>query len=118
MIIRIKNNPLICTSQNKKYILLRKIAIKYIKLYKLHDSSIILDNYFRKQYKKPLKTICINLINNMVINRANKNELLISFCLPNANRLAEFITYGNLEYHGCDILIKTFKNCQSFGRIL
>lgn len=118
MIIRMKNNPLICTSQNKKYILLRKMAIKYIKLYKLGGNSLILDKYFKKQYKKTLKAICINLINNMTINKANKNELLIYFQGLKDNGLAEFITYGNLEYSGCDILIKTFKNCQSFGRIL
>lgn len=95
---------------NNSYTEISKLNVLYnLSKYKLKLSDIPLENFLKKNYKKSLKEICINLINDATWNIEPQSEqLVITFKAKKEDDLASFITYGNLQIQGSNILKEVF----------
>ena len=70
--------------------------------------EIKLDQLFKEKYKMSLKQTCLYLLTKSKINTNQNTEIIITFPNKEDDKLAAFITYGNLEVRGSKILQAAF----------
>lgn len=88
---------------------LLRIAKMRILTYKSTAAEVNLNKYLVKEYKKSLKTICINLVSNCDIMQNGNDEFVVLFKNQKQDQLASLITYGNEKLKGSNILKAAFK---------
>lgn len=76
--------------------------------HKISPGEIKLNNYLLANYRLNLKAACIKLLNKCKIMRDYNNSIVVIFPNKNDDKLATFITYGNLEIKGSNILKNAF----------
>lgn len=76
--------------------------------HKLTPGETNLNNYLIKTYKTNLKAISLYLISKAKIYRDFDNNVIVLFPDKRDDKLAAFITYGNNEVSGSNILKKAF----------
>ena len=89
---------------------LSKLGVLYnLSKYKVKLSDKPLEVFLKKKYKKSLKEICVDLINDATWNVEPQDEhLVITFKTKEEDNLASFITYGNIQIQGSNILKEVF----------
>jgi hypothetical protein len=83
-------------------------ARKIILAYRLKPNDVRLNNYLIKEIGMPLQAACIYLINRCKLYRDLDNSIIALFPVESDDLLASFITYGNAEIPGSNILKKAF----------
>lgn len=86
----------------------KQYARRYVIMHRETVAEKLLNDYFEKTYKIPLKTVCLSLIKHCRITKAS-NEYTVRFKTLDQDKLAAFITYGNGVLIGCPVLTNAFK---------
>ena len=92
-----------------------KIPTKFAFLLKLSNykftfNDAALDLYFRENYKKTLYQMCYSLIENCLVAKDKKSNIVfITFQDRELDKIAQIITYGNANLHGSKILRYIFE---------
>lgn len=87
---------------------IRYHAWRIIMSWPMKSTELALDNYLKKNYHTTLKLLCIKLLNNSDTD-SDGEFLITTFKNKKYDLIASFITYGNLEIKGCNIIRDAFR---------
>ena len=83
-------------------------AKKVILAHKLTPGEIKLNNYLNREIGMPLKAACIYLLSKCKVYKDLRDSVIVLFPVKTDDILASFITYGNGEVKGSNILKEAF----------
>ena len=83
-------------------------AKKVIIAHKLTPGEIKLNNYLNRELGMPLKAVCVYLLSKCKFYKDLDNSITVLFPVKSDDTLAAFITYGNGEIKGCNLLKEAF----------
>lgn len=83
----------------------RLYALKYIRIYPLTATDLLLDKYIKEHYSVSLKQMCKILVMSMTImTTSNSNAIIGVFKEAKFDKAARLISYGNGKLSGSKIL--------------
>lgn len=72
--------------------------------------ELILEERLLEKYKMGLKPTCLYLLNQLTVNQVSETELVYTFKDEEADKLASYITYGDGNISGSNILVQALTN--------
>lgn len=73
--------------------------------FRMGAEEILMHDFLTKHYKVGLKAMCLHLLDKLKAEQISDTELLFIFVDEESDKLASFITYGDGNLSGSEILI-------------
>ena len=83
--------------------LLRK-ARRSILFYRESTAEKLFNQYFMQNYKTNLKLMCLKILRASRVMQNYNGDVVVKIISPQLEKIARFITFGNLDYPGSKIL--------------
>lgn len=108
MLFRVKSkNPLSKVSLFSYSI--QNARIKII-AFRCGAEELLLEKQLMERYKMRLKAACLYLLNKLTVNQVSETELVYTFKDEESDKLASYITYGDGNISGSNILVQALTN--------